>query len=371
HVFSLSALLGPWQGLSLTLGTQNEWTRQSGLGTSSVEITLPFAPFVFPVEPPQNIRSELDRSVFSQSVGLRFTKIPFTTLFADARFQEEDAGLFEEEENGLTPFLRNTDTRAELKDFRVGFNTSPWRRVSLNGHYRRYDNETDYNNSQKEIPGYHNEGYPAFFRRRDLLSNEAQTKLALQVTSWLKTSLSYEWLNNDYHTFTDPVTFDLVRNVPADLSPGRGLLAGTYKAHIASLNATLTPWRRLFLSTTLAYQNARTLTAANGSPSVAPYAGDIFSVIVSGNYIVNDKTSLAASYSFSKADFSQDNLASCLPLGITYQQHTLHVGLNRQIGTRKSVGLQYRFYYYDEPTGGGFNNFEAHAVFATLAWRLP
>ncbi|MEI6783562.1 MAG: hypothetical protein WCQ21_21940 [Verrucomicrobiota bacterium] len=62
------------------------------------------------------------------------------------------------------------------------------------------------------------------------------------------------------------------------------------------MNSTLTPWRRLFLSTTLSYQNARTITAANNSLSVVPYEGDIYSVMASGNYILNDKTELSASY---------------------------------------------------------------------------
>jgi hypothetical protein len=163
----------------------------------------------------------------------------------------------------------------------------------------------------------------------------------------------------------------LAANQPAVLSPGGTLLAGTYQAHIASINATLSPWRRLFLSTTFAYQNARTVSSANNSPAVVPYAGDIFSVSCSGNYALNEKTTLVAAYSFSKADFGQENLAAGLPLGIVYHQHALEVALTRQLGPGKTVGLQYRFYYYDEPSSGGVNDFKANAVFATFAWRWP
>ncbi|HWV98698.1 MAG TPA: c-type cytochrome domain-containing protein [Candidatus Acidoferrum sp.] len=376
HVFSLSGLVGPWEGLSLTFATQNEWTRETGLSVATnLSIASPFFG-VAPLDGLENLASDLDRRTFSQEAGLRFTKVPFTTLYADARLEQDDFGQYQEQDGGITPtpFVQNTDARSYLKDFRAGFNTSPWRRVSLSGHFRRYDNETDYNNLYKYDPVFKQgfEGYPAFIRSRDLRSNEAEAKLALQMTSWLKTSLTYQWLGNDYHTATLPVTNDFFHNPPlTGISPGGDLLAGTYNAHIATFNATLTPWHRLFVSTTLAFQNARTVTSANGNASVAPYAGNIYSVLVDGNYTLDDKTSLVAAYSFSRADFTQDNGTSGLPLGLRYGQHAVQAGLKRRLSKGATLGLEYRYYRYDEPSGGGFNDFQAHAVFATLACRWP
>ena len=367
HVFSLGGLLGPWEGLSLSLATQNEWTRQMGFGGATVTNLSPFFPPIGLSD--EQFHSDWDRSIFSQDVGLRFTKIPFTTLFAEARFQQENAGQFEEDQGGLTPYLRNTDVRSDLTDFRVGFNTSPWRRFSLAGHYRRYDENTEYDNNLKltvlpQGPPLYFPGYPAFITERDVLSDEAEGKLAYQWSAWLKTSLTYQWLENHYRTTTDPITNSAI-------TPGGNLLAGTYDAQITSLNATLTPWRRLFLSGTLAYEHARTETAAFGNPSIAPYVGDIYSVIVSGDYGLNDKTDLVVSYAFSTADFTQENLAAGLPLGINYHQHTLQAGVRRQIAKGKTINLQYRFYRYQEPSGGGINDFDAHAIFATFTCRLP
>src|SRR5690348_12557200 len=247
-----------------------------GFGQADVNVFLPFAPFIFPVQPPEQVHSDWDRASFSQDIGLRFTKLPFTTLFADARLEQDNVGQFEEQDGGLTPYLRDTDARSRLIDTRVGFNTSPWRRLSLSGQYRRYDNKTDYDNNLKESLGQFFEGYPGFITQRDLLSDDAQSKLAFQWTAWLKTSLTYEWQENHYRTTTDPVS-DLLTGAPGGTSPGGNLLAGAYDAHITSLNAVLTPWRRLYLSSTLAYQHARTFTEANASPSVSPYAGNIYS----------------------------------------------------------------------------------------------
>ena len=366
HVFSVSALLGPWQGLTLSLGTQNEWTRQQGFGNASVDVALPFPPFLFPLIP-EVIQSDFDRSTFSQDVGVRFTKIPFTTLFVEGRFQQESIGQTAQETGGLTPFLLETDATSKLEDLRAGFNTSPWRRGSLSGQYRYYDDRSDYNNLSKQSFGQPYQEYPGFILWRDLLTQEAEMKLSLQLSPWLKTTLSYQWLDSDYHTATDPVN---APGIVGGISSGGSLLAGTYTSHTAAFNAALTPWRRLFLSATFSYQNARTVTAANDSPSVAPYAGDIYSVMASGSYILNQKTDLTASYSFSTADFAQDNFADGLPFGIQYQQQAVQIGIKRRIGKGKILSLQYSFYHYDEPSSGGFNNFNSQAIFATLTFPL-
>ncbi len=361
HVFSVSTLLGPWQGWSLSLGSQNEWTRQSGMGSATANLAVPFSPFFLALAP-EDFFSDYDRATFTQEAGLRFTSIPFTTLFAEARLQEEDIGQTVDETGDLAPYLVETDARSTLKDLRTGFNTSPWRRVMLSAHYRYYDNHSDYNNFLRQAAGGPYEGYPGFILWRDLLSREAVVKLSLQATPWLKTTLSYQLLDNKYHTATDTVA--------GGIAPGGGLLAGTYQAQTATLNSTLTPWRRLFLSTTFSYQNARTVTAANDSPSVAPYAGDIYSVMAGASYILNTNTDLSASYSLSMANFSQDNFADGLPLGIKYQQHGVQVGVKRRIGKGRAISLRYSFYHYDEPSSGGFNNFNAQAIFATLSFQF-
>jgi hypothetical protein len=92
--------------------------------------------------------------------------------------------------------------------------------------------------------------------------------------------------------------------------------------------------------------------------------------MASGTYVLNQKTDLTASYSLSMADFAQDNFAEGLPLGIKYQQQGVQIGIKRHIGKGKTFSLQYGYYHYDEPSSGGFNDFNAQAIFATLAFPL-
>jgi hypothetical protein len=375
HVFSVAAMLGQWEGLTLSLASQNEWTRQQGMGTASGEIALPFAPYYFGFAPETN-SSDLDTSKFTQSASLRFTKIPFTTLYGDAKVQQERLGEYEEEIGGLTQFMRNTDTKNNLEDVRAGFNTSPWRNVSLNGYYRYSDSDTDYDTNLKQTSSSYvsYEGYPGFIRWRDLLANEAQARLSLQPISWLRTSLSYKWLSEAYKASTDSANYVDQSNgaITTDgITPGGSLLAGRYDAQSVSANFTLTPWRRLFASATFTFENARTTTYANGSDSVAPYRGNTWGTMANATYILDDKTDVSASYSFSLARFGQDSSGTSAIYDLDYTLHSLSVSLSHRFTRNLSASLRYGFYLYDEPSSGGANNYEAHAVFATLSYHWP
>jgi opacity protein-like surface antigen len=59
-----------------------------------------------------------------------------------------------------------------------------------------------------------------------------------------------------------------------------------------------------------------------------------------------------------------------LPLGIEYQRRSVQVGLSRKFGKNVSAKLQYRYDYYDEPSGGGADNFRAQSVFAVVTYRF-
>ncbi len=357
HVVNpLNVLFGPWDGLTLSAGVQTEWTRQKGFGGAN--IVFPGLPDPYMV----SLHSDLDKTALQESVGLRYTKIPFTVLFADARFAQESIGQYEDQVSSPSPindFRRNTDADSDLKDFRVGFNTSPWRRISFSAHYRRLEKDNHYNHFLDSTYA----DYSAFIRSLARSSDEVETKLAVHPATWLKATFGVKWVETRYHTATDPV--------PGDMDPGRRLLAGTYEALIPSLNLTLMPLQRLYLSTTFTYQDSRTVTMANDSPSVVPYRGHVYSALTSGTYAWDARTDLRLSYSFSHADYGQSNFAYGLPVGMVYQRHWVQAGLSRRFLRNLTGNLQYGFSLYDEPSTGHFNDYTAHAVFASLTMNWP
>ena len=365
HVFNLNGLVGPFDGLIVSAGVESEWTRQYGYsgtgsllgpiftnGTATAPITG--APVL------STLSSDYDEESVTEDISLRYSKVPFTAVFAEARLQQQSIGQTDDDFQPVNDFLQSTAFSSQLSDFRIGFDTSPWRMVNFEAQYRRYQDNSDYQNNFNAPPPI---GYPGFIRERDLLTDEAEVRLALAPARWFKTSLSYQYLTTDYSTVTYAASH---RD-----SPGGDLVAGESVSQIYSVNATVIPRAGFYLSTTLSYQPTRAISANNNSPAVVPYRGDIYSAVTSANVSLGTNSTLFADYSFSEADYAQNNFAASVPVGIQYQEHAVQVGLTRRFNARVSGKIQYGYYFYEEPSSGGAANFTANSIFATLTFKGP
>lgn len=366
HVFNVNSLFGPFSGLTLSAGVQSEWTRQKGVGNGNLNGITYQPTRDFPIHP-AILSSNYDKNVVSESVGLRYTKIPFTTVFADGRFQQETIA---QTDSDIQPapapsFLENPSYSSRLYDARAGLSTSPWQSVSFSAHYRRYEDDSRFKTNEIPQPVG---GYPGFISWRDLITDEAEAKLSFRPSSWLKAMLTYQFVTTDYKQDTRSA-FTLAP--PDTYSPGGILLAGKYDSHIYSAGLTATPFQRLALTATFSYEDSKTCTESAGL--IPPYKGNVYSALVSGTYVLNEKTDLSLSYSFSRGDYSDNRTITTttpLPLGIKYQQHALQAALIRRINKHLTTRLQYGFYYYDEPTLAGADNYKAHTVLATLVYHF-
>jgi hypothetical protein len=365
HVVNLGSLLGPWHGLSLAAGAQAEWMRQQGMGRA-MELLAAFPPPNFPV-----YNADIDRATVQEQARLHYSGLPFTTLFAEARLQQESIGQYEEFFGptlaGISDFLRDTDASSDVREWRAGFSTSPWTRTTLTAHFHEYQKFATYKHLLDVVPpgnNNRNEGYSAFIRSRDVSTDEVEARLALRPARWLKATLGYRYVKTDFWTETDPEPSQAVTR-------GGWILAGDQDAHIYSASAVLTPMPRLYWSTTLAYHDTSTVAADNGSDVVVPYHGHVYNVLSSATFALNQQMDLHGTYTFSYADYGQNNFAAGLPLGLEFRRHGVEVGVTRRWLKTISTRLQYGWYTYDEPSSGGFTDYTAHAVFATLTLRWP
>ncbi len=360
HVFSVASLFTPLECLSLSLGSQNEWTREDGFGHTGLDsgdpnVPGPFSLYSFPVT------ADLDEVKAMQSANLRFTKIPFTVVFADARVQEDNIGqvnsgqlLTTGSATVPTPFVRETEFNNDRFDVKAGFNVSPLRWFELTAQFRHLASDSDYHHLVDSTVN----GYPAFIRGRNIETDQIDTKLALRLAAWIKLTLTYQVVATDYSTRTDPVA-----------SPS--ILAGNYDAHLYGFNVTLTPLRRFYFFGMFTYGNSRTVTADHGNPSVVPYEGNVCSALANATYTLNDTTHLSLAYSFSSANYGQNNFADGVPLGLDYTRHGVSAGVTKQLSQRVSASLRYAFFKYSEPSSGQINNYTAHGIFATATVKWP
>jgi hypothetical protein len=366
HVFNANTQLGPWGGLTVYAGVQNEWMSQHGFGTLSFYEGIPESFLPVPVTLlPVMLDSNLDRAVVEEHFGARYTQIPFTVLFVEGRFAQESIDQTEARTGSAQDFLRDTDASSNLAEGRIGFTVSPWTRLSLTSHYKRRNKDSDYDHLRDIDLARDSEGYSAFITGREVATDEFSSKLSIRPVNWVKLGVTYQLIATDYETTTQPI----LRGGPED-TPGGPILAGNFDAHVYGLTAALSPWHRLHVSSAFNLRQSRISTAHNLSPVIVDYEGDVYSSISRATVILNNKTDLTLGYTYSWADYGQDNFDRGLPLGIVYDWHMVSAGITRAWKKNLSTNLQYRFYSYDEENTGGFNNYTAHGILASLTMRI-
>jgi len=368
HTFNANALAGAWHGFRLTGGLQSEWQNHDGLGQ-----------WIAPGFPDPNSgrnSSDQDRLTLDQTVGLQYDRLPYTVLHAEGRWQQQWVDHYESAslEDGFADtrdFQRQTDAQGRRQRYALSATVSPWTPLSLDAGYRWESRATTYDHrfdrDASPDPTAAGNGYPAFIRSRVIEGDEVDLRVAWRVVRGLRISLKYGYSQRDTRSDTDP---SLVAAFPDPVFyPGGHILSGQETAHSASAAFTLIPWKRLHLSSSLTYTDSRLETGGDDGARLAPYDGQVVSVLSSANLVVNRSTDLRISHSFARADYQPQQLSDGLPLGMRYTWHTLSPALIRRLSPSTTVTLRYGFFDYREPTFDGARDYTAHLVLAGLSWR--
>jgi hypothetical protein len=351
YIVSGSSLFLPAKGLSVSVSAQGEWIQEYGFGNVNLEY--------FPGSPALGTENATqDRTVSSENLDIRYNRLPRTVLFAEGRLRQESVGQSADQNTGgASPydFQQQTDSMNYFYDALVGFTSSPRSWLEWGGQYRYRDSNTGYNNLVDTTLGY-----PAFITHRDITTDEIEGRLVLRPACWLNARLTYQWVETDFSSTTDPVPFGI--------SPGGYISDGSTLANNLGLSLNFTPGQRFYCSASFTYGYSRTTTAADQNPAVVPYRGDTCTVSSSAGYVLNAKTRFDATYAFSQAGYGQNNLVG-LPLGINFTRSDLIVGLTRQFSSRLSGALRYGFSQYSQPSNGNVNNFTAQGIFASVSYK--
>lgn len=361
HLFSLASQWLPLKGLALWAGAQSQWTRQEGLGALHLDEGDPEVPELFLLRP-VSVRSDMDSLKWIEDLGVRYSRIPFTVLSVDGRFEQESLSQFEAQAGEVAEaFLRETDATQRRWEVRPGFTISPWPWVSLQAHYARRFSESDYDHVHRFV--LEGDGYSAFIRHRLIESDGVRARLSLRPLNWLRVALSYRRSATDFSTETDPL--------PGNLNPGGMFEAGKSGSDVYGASASATLFRNLQVSGAFTWTDSRLRTARNGVAAVVPYDGRIMSLLAGMNYHLKGFGRIEGAYTLSDGYYGQDHYGAGLPLGLNFTRHGVMLGVVRGISKAVTASLRYRYYEYSEPGSGGGNDYTAHGVFGTvaLAWK--
>jgi hypothetical protein len=349
-VVDLNAMLGPFKGLVLYGGLQGEITDTRGFSDALLTqgTALATTNVIHSAEHTKNL---------SETLGLRYTRIPYTTLYAEGQWNEEQIDLDQTATQDAASSLNLESDESTLRqDYRVGFNTAPFSRVTLAARYQHSIDHDDYDYPVDTVVGY-----PGFITAQDFTTDEVMTKLTVRPCSRFSVAFTYQLVSTDIRTSTEAIPV---------VTPGGTLQSADYNLNIYSVSATLTPMSRWYLTGYFSLQDTRTATPANENPAVPTYRGNVYTVMATTGYALDKKTDLTLSYIYSRSDNFNNNSAAGLPLGLNFQRHEVQAGLSRKISTNVVAHLRYGFYSYDESSTGAFNNYIAHLASASCSVRF-
>ncbi|MGM0427771.1 MAG: hypothetical protein ACQEQ7_11110 [Thermodesulfobacteriota bacterium] len=342
HVLNLNARFGPYRQLSFHGGVQAETTKTKGDTDAILTETLPGQD---PVSPEARMHSRTDKNAFLETVGVRYSGIPYTSLYAEGKWRQQGIDQYEKEvEDDITVFERLTDTDADRQRYTFGFSSSPVRRLTFSGRYRLNNRENDYDHKIDTEPGY-----SAFIDRQDLDFQEIQAKVSARVITALKASFQYQRVKTTIDTLSQT-------------TPPSTVKSGDYLADIYSLSVTATPISSLYLTGQFSYRDVTSESFDNGSLSVTAYNGDVYTFLGTAGWAVGKKTDFTLQYLFSRSDNFQNNSAEGLPLGVNNTRHGLSLSCSHRLTDQIQARLGYGFYKYDEESNGGVDDYKAHRV---------
>jgi hypothetical protein len=357
HVVTANSMLDLSKEFAVYGGAQAERTR--GTGNTDADLLELFGSFTNSTQ--TLIRSDQDKKSLEETLGIRFTGIPHTTLYADGKWKEEQYTLSEvETDDSFTNIFRNTETDVFRQQYTVGFNTAPFRRVTWSARYRRIAEANTYENAADISPGY-----PGFITEQDFTTDQVVTRLTVRPHAKLTLGFQYKLARTDIRTANKAIVFS-----GSTLVPASSIQSGEYDANTYTFNATLTPLPQLYLTGAFTLQDTRTIGFANNVPSVLAYRGNVYTAFGAVGYALDPKTDVTVDYTFSRSQNFQNNSAQGLPLGLDNERQALTVGLSRRISQNVQARLRYGYFKYEDRSNGGVNNYLARLASASCTFRF-
>jgi hypothetical protein len=208
-------MAGPFKDFAIYGGIKAETTDSEG---DTDAVLLQTVPVLGPVSPEALIVSNKDKSALEETLGVRFTGLRYTTIYAEGKWLQGKIDLFEQElEDGALGFERLTDTDRSDRRYTFGLNTSPVRGATFSLRYRRSFTNNDYNHLVDSEPGY-----SAFITNQDFTKDELSARLSFRPLSRTHVSLMYRLLSLDTDTAYETI-------------PPSSVRSGKYDANIYSI----------------------------------------------------------------------------------------------------------------------------------------
>lgn len=345
---------GPWLGgVNITAGLQFDWLRQDGEGQ-----VIPF-----PGAAPQTLDTGWDQTRFTEYLRANYTGLRNQVFYAETRFRQMS---YDQSELFDTVIRRMTEANHRHGQYTAGWRIRPHSKIGmhLKGQFSQDTSEFDHPLDQKF--GTSGNGYPAFLRDRNSDSIELDGRVWWRPHSQFRIENSYQWAKTDFETSTDMVS-DFSGAI---LSPGGFIDSAQYETHTTGMTMTWAPSYRVHGTVHGNVSRWDMSSQANGFAGVNPFEGWTWWVGTYWSYMLNPKTDLFISADLNRANFSDGDPDFAFGNGLDYSWKRARAGIQHKLKSNLSAFAEYSFSTWDQPSLGGFNDFEAHGLFVGFDWHL-
>jgi|GEM_PF-760544 len=357
HVLNGNLMVDICKSLSANVGVQAEMTDESAFQTAILATNQ------FPTGRAGRgvlYLTDYKKRSLEEEIGLRWTAIPFTTVFAEAKLGQEQSEVYMDMNTNVAVValhrVRNhTEVNTQTRDFKVGFNSAPLPRMTLSAHYLHGNRDDNFDGYTANL---------ASFAWQGTETDELAAKLTLRPCPKVSMSFKYQYL------LMDIATMSLATNMAAGKYFATD--SGRHEANIYTFSTTVTPVPRLYVTGLFQYQDSYTASQYFNTTMIAPYRADVYTMAATAGFALDNKTDLTAEYAFTYTDnFNSDvNYNGGYNFGLDSRRHGIQVGVRRQLAKNVVGSLRYGYFEYVEDSSGGINNYRANVVTASCGIRF-
>ncbi|MHC4659115.1 MAG: hypothetical protein ACYS83_08060 [Planctomycetota bacterium] len=293
------------------------------------------------------LRSSLDEVRVAEVFRLVYKGIKRTTLSFDADLEQRDLNWDARGTDYPADIDRKTDTDFldQVYTFKAVHRHN--RAVKSTVKFRIKDLERSMTNLYRaETSPTSFPGILGSYRRR---GEDLTLKTDFRFNSKTSSTLMYQYVH-------EGIDFEL------------GGKTSNQEIHRGLGSLSFSPKQNLFLVGSFMLENYdidTPATVASTSYGVIPsdFRGNSYSLLLDGTYAFNGKTSATLGFRHTEALGTVDYAGN-------YVYDSVGLTLNRKIAENKTIGIGYQFYNYNNHDGGDFDDYRAHGVFVTYAFKF-
>jgi hypothetical protein len=290
-----------------------------------------------------------------ESISLRYSGIPKTSLYTDWDFQQTRD--WQTKIRVDSSYTENLDKSPEITGV-IGARYVPNSKVNMTSQLRRRSKHDTYNTFSNSHPGM-------AISRLESESDEWNSRLTWKPAKWLQNSFRLQLLDTVYRVQTSPQYV-----VDNDWIKSNG------NSRIYTYDVSVQPWDEWMFNLGASLNQFKVSTPASQTAvsggGIPVFVADVYTLLFSTSYAPKENFSVFSSAQYSRAnDFNAQGFDG-IPYGVNNERYDISLGM--KWSPRKDLTLSPRYGYYsyranpNDNLSMDYGNYSAHVAWLDFTY---